>query len=116
MLSSAGKGYGSGASEQLQTIVTTGLERTTRQMHPLTRISQRRGVRQLVELDRRALSWRAAAGNAELAFRSWGRAATKDRDAAAARYLAAIDREERAAQEYRDAVHACDGRRRIVFR
>jgi hypothetical protein len=82
-------------------------------MNPLLRIYRRRATKLLVELERRAGSWREAASDAEFAFRSWGRAAAGDRAAAAASYLAAIEREEKAAQNYRDCVHAYDRRERV---
>jgi hypothetical protein len=60
-----------------------------------------------VELGNRAQSWRGAALDAELAFRRWQSASTGERGAAAAGYLAAIDREEKAAAEYSRASAAC---------
>jgi hypothetical protein len=72
------------------------------------------GVRQhftrlLVEVGNRASAWREAAADAEAAFRGWQNASQPDRPNAAAVYLAAIDREEKAADEYRGAVEACSG-------
>src|SRR3954452_14244549 len=52
-------------------------------------------TRLVVEVANRAQSWRGAARDAELAFRSWQTAARGERDAAAVTYLAAIEREEK---------------------
>jgi hypothetical protein len=64
-------------------------------------------TRLVVEAGNGAQSWRDAALDAELAFVWWQRAAPGRRDAAAAGYLAAIEREEKAANEYRRASEAC---------
>jgi hypothetical protein len=64
-------------------------------------------TRLVVEVANRAQSWRDAALDAELAFRSWQMAARGERDAAAVTYLAAIEREEKAASEYSRASVAC---------
>ena len=64
-------------------------------------------TRLVVEVANRAQSWRDAARDAELAFRFWRSAAVGQRDAAAAAYLAAIEREEKAASEYDRASAAC---------
>jgi hypothetical protein len=52
-------------------------------------------------------AWRRAAVEAELAFGWWKHAAQADRGEAAAVYLAAIEREETAANEYSRALEAC---------
>jgi hypothetical protein len=64
-------------------------------------------TRLVVEVGNRATAWREAAGDAELAFRSWQTTNQADRANAAAVYLAAIEREEKAANEYRGALEAC---------
>jgi len=63
----------------------------------------------LVEVGNRASAWRDAAADAERAFQGWQNASQPDRLNAAAVYLAAIDREEKAADEYRGALEACSG-------
>jgi hypothetical protein len=64
-------------------------------------------TRLVVEVGNRAQLWRDAALDAELAFHSWQTAPRGERDAAAAAYLAAIEREEKAAREYSRASQAC---------
>jgi acyl-CoA reductase-like NAD-dependent aldehyde dehydrogenase len=64
-------------------------------------------TRLVIEVGDRASAWRDAALDAELAFRSWASAPPVERAGAAAAYLAAIEREEKAADEYRSAVEAC---------
>ena len=64
-------------------------------------------TRLVVEVGNRAQSWRDAALDAELAFLSWQLAGHGERDGAAAAYLAAIEREEKAASEYSRASTAC---------
>jgi hypothetical protein len=64
-------------------------------------------TRLIVEVGNSASAWRDAALDAELAFRWWASAPQIDRAGAAAAYLAAIEREEKAAKEYRSAVEAC---------
>jgi hypothetical protein len=64
-------------------------------------------TRLVVEVGNRASAWRNAAVDAELAFRWWKTAAQVDRGTAAAVYLAAIEREEKAASEYGRALEAC---------
>jgi|GEM_PF-2835864 len=54
-----------------------------------------------------ASAWRGAASDARLAYRRWTVADQSDRDDAAAVYLAAIEREEKAAAEYCKAPEAC---------
>jgi hypothetical protein len=61
-------------------------------------------TRPVVEVGNRASAWRGAAFDAELAFRSWKAAPQAQRGNAAAGYLAAIEREEKAATEYRQAL------------
>jgi hypothetical protein len=64
-------------------------------------------TRLVVEVGNRADDWRSATVDAERAFRRWANAARTDRDDAAVAYLAATDREEQAAGEYRRAWEAC---------
>lgn len=64
-------------------------------------------TRLVVEVGNRAGAWRDAAVDAELAFGWWKNADQVDRAKAAASYLAAIEREEKAAQEYGRAVEVC---------
>ncbi len=64
-------------------------------------------TRLVVEVADRAAAWRQAATDAELAFRSWQTAPWAARTEAASVYLAAIEREEQAANDYRRAVEAC---------
>lgn len=61
----------------------------------------------IVDVGNRASAWRDAAVDAELAFRSWQSAAQAHRGEGAAVYLAAIEREEQAANEYSRALDAC---------
>jgi len=62
-------------------------------------------TRLVVEVNR-ANAWRGAAVEAERAFEWWKNAAPADRREAAAIYLAGIEREEKAADEYRRALEA----------
>jgi hypothetical protein len=64
-------------------------------------------TRLVVEVGNRASAWRAAAVDAEHAFGWWQHAARAERGEAAAVYLAAIEREEKAANEYSRALEAC---------
>lgn len=64
-------------------------------------------TRLVVEVGNRADDWRSATVDAEFAFRWWVNADHADRDNAATVYLAATDREEKAANEYRRAWEAC---------
>jgi hypothetical protein len=64
-------------------------------------------TRLVVEVADRAQAWRGAAAETELAFRWWTGAAQGERDDAAAVYLAATEREETAANEYRRAWETC---------
>jgi hypothetical protein len=64
-------------------------------------------TRLVVEVGNCASAWRDAAVDAELAFRWWTNAGQLDRGKAAAVYLAAIEREEKAANEYSRALEAC---------
>jgi hypothetical protein len=66
-----------------------------------------RCTRLFVEVGNRAQSWREAALDAVLAFRRWQMASAAERGTAAVGYLAAIDREEKAASEYSRASEAC---------
>jgi hypothetical protein len=60
-----------------------------------------------VDVGNRADAWRGAAVEAELAFAWWNAAAGPERGDTAAVYMAAIEREEKAADEYRRACEAC---------
>jgi hypothetical protein len=62
--------------------------------------SAQRVTELVADVDNRARAWRDAARDGELAFRRWMSAPVDERDAAAASYLAAIEREEKAADEY----------------
>jgi hypothetical protein len=64
-------------------------------------------TRLVVDVGNRASAWREAAVDAEVAFGRWKDARGADRAAAAAVYLAAIEREEQAANEYSEALEAC---------
>jgi hypothetical protein len=64
-------------------------------------------TRLVLDVGDRASAWRDAAFDAELAYRWWRVADQADRDDAAAAYLAAIEREEKAAAEYIRALEAC---------
>jgi hypothetical protein len=64
-------------------------------------------TRLVVEVGNRASAWREAAVDAEFAYRWWQRAPKAERGDAAAVYLAAIEREEKAAAEYCRAHEAC---------
>ena len=64
-------------------------------------------TRLVVEVANRASAWREAATDAQLAFEWWKSAGQADRVTAAAVYLAAIEREEKAANEYSEALEAC---------
>jgi hypothetical protein len=64
-------------------------------------------TRLVVDVGNRAGAWRDAACDAELAFRCWQNAEQARRGEAAAVYLAAIEREEKAASEYSRALEAC---------
>jgi hypothetical protein len=61
----------------------------------------------VVDVANRASAWRAAAADAELAYGWWKAAPLEARGDAAAAYLAAIEREEKAAAEYSRALEAC---------
>jgi hypothetical protein len=61
----------------------------------------------VVDVANRASAWRDAALDAELACRRWRAAPDAERGDAAAGYLAAIEREEKAAAEYNRAFEAC---------
>lgn len=64
-------------------------------------------TRLVVDVGNRASAWRGAADDAELAYRRWKTAALGERGDAAAAYLAAVEREEKAAAEYSRALDAC---------
>jgi hypothetical protein len=64
-------------------------------------------TRLVVEVGNRAAAWRSAAAETELAFQWWTEAAQGERDGAAAVYLAATEREETAANEYRRVWETC---------
>ncbi|HWX96288.1 MAG TPA: hypothetical protein VNZ01_05500 [Solirubrobacteraceae bacterium] len=64
-------------------------------------------TRLVVEVGNRAQAWRSAANETELAFGWWTSAAPGERDEAAAVYVAATEREETAANEYRRAWETC---------
>jgi hypothetical protein len=64
-------------------------------------------TRLVVEVGNRAQAWRGAAAETELAFRWWREAVPGERDDAAAVYLAATEREETAANEYRRVWETC---------
>jgi len=64
-------------------------------------------TRLVVEVANRADGWRAAADDAEFAYRWWRSAPQEQRADAAAVYLAALEREEKAAAEYSRAVAIC---------
>jgi len=64
-------------------------------------------TRLVVEVGIRAGAWREAATDAQLAFEWWKSAGREHRVTAASVYLAAIEREEKAANEYSDALEAC---------
>jgi hypothetical protein len=64
-------------------------------------------TRLVVEVGNRAQAWRSAAAETELALRWWREAAQGERDDAAAVYLAATEREETAANEYRRVWETC---------
>jgi hypothetical protein len=69
--------------------------------------TRERVTRLVVEVGNSASAWRGAALEAELAFELWRDADPADRGDAAAVYLAAIEREEKAASDYSMAVEAC---------
>jgi hypothetical protein len=64
-------------------------------------------TRLVVDVGDRADAWRNSAIEAERAFRHWMQSPHAQRRDSAAAYLAAIDREERAASEYLRAWEAC---------
>jgi hypothetical protein len=64
-------------------------------------------TRLVVEVANRADGWRAAANDAQLAYNWWTSAPAEERADAAAVYLAALEREEKAAAEYSRAVAIC---------
>jgi hypothetical protein len=82
-------------------------ERTKTPRSTCTPRVQKHITRLVVEVANCASAWRDAAVDAELAFGWWKNAGQVDRAKAAALYLAAIEREEKAAQEYARAVEVC---------
>jgi len=68
-----------------------------------TRGAQTHITRLVIDVGNYATAWRCAAVDAELHYRLWLSGAAEDRR------RAAIDREERAAADYRDAWVACCG-------
>jgi hypothetical protein len=64
-------------------------------------------TRLVVEVGNHAQEWRSAAADSELAFHRWTSAARGERSEAAAAYLAATEREEAAANEYRRVWETC---------
>jgi transposase len=64
-------------------------------------------TRVVVDVGNRASAWRDAATDAELAYRWWKTAPPVQRGDAGAGYLAAIEREEKAAAEYSRALEVC---------
>jgi hypothetical protein len=64
-------------------------------------------TRLVVDVGNRASAWRDAAADAQRAYRWWKTAPPSRRGDAAAAYLAAIEREEKAAAEYSRALEAC---------
>lgn len=69
--------------------------------------AKERATRLVVDVGNRAGAWREAATDAERAFVWWRSAPARERRDAATAYLAAIDREEKAATEYWRAWEAC---------
>ena len=69
--------------------------------------ARRHVTRLVVEVGNRASAWRDAAVDAELAYRWWQVTPQAERGDAAAVYLAAIEREEKAAAEYSRAHESC---------
>ena len=57
-------------------------------------------------VDRRAHTWRSATAEADRAYRVWQSAPCRQRPLAALAFFAALDREERAALDYRRAWEA----------
>ena len=64
-------------------------------------------TRLVVEVGNRADEWREAAVDTNRAYGWWKSAGQSERGDAAAAYLAAIDREEKAADEYNRALETC---------
>ena len=83
------------------------VERTRPQTRAVSPRVKEHVTRLVVEVANRADGWRAAANDAELAYRWWTCAQREQRGDAAAVYRAALEREEKAAAEYRWAVAIC---------
>jgi hypothetical protein len=84
------------------------IDRTRSPARTVTPRARAHLTRLVVEVANRAGGWRAAADDAELAYRWWTSAPVEERGDAAAAYLAALEREEKAAAEYSRAVAICD--------
>jgi hypothetical protein len=84
------------------------VERTRSPVRAVSPRVRQHVTRLVVEVANRATSWREAADDAQLAYRWWTSAPVEQRGDAAAVYLAAIEREEKAAAEYSWAVAICD--------
>lgn len=82
-------------------------ERRGERGRKISQRSKKRITWLVVEVGSRASAWRQAATDAQLAFEWWRSAAQGDRVTAAAVYMAAIEREEKAANEYSAALEAC---------
>jgi len=54
------------------------------------------------------VDWREESAAVELAYRRWRQAASRDREPAFDEYLAALDREEQAAGEYRRLIERAE--------
>jgi hypothetical protein len=83
------------------------VERTRSPVRPISPHVREHVTRLVVEVANRADGWRKAADGAELAYRWWTSAPPEERGDAASAYLAAIEREEKAAAEYSRAVEVC---------
>ena len=83
------------------------VDRPGMRQRPVTASARAHVTTLVVEVGNRASAWRDAAFDAELSYLWWKLAQRRDRDDAAAVYLAAIEREEKAAAEYRWAFEAC---------
>ena len=83
------------------------VDRTGKRERAVTASGRAHVTTLVVEVGNRASAWRDAAVDAELSYRWWKLAEEPDRDDAAAVYLAAIEREEKAAAEYSRALEDC---------
>jgi hypothetical protein len=97
--------------QRLRSGVPSGQSRAAARSKTLRRAISPRAREQItglvVDIGNRASAWRGAAADAELAYRWWKTAPLPERGDAAASYLAAIEREEKAAAEYSRALEAC---------